>query len=66
MTAEQFQAMDVARLRLLQTIARLDEQRATGSIEEAVYQQQRRAAKQQLVELVEQLQQGQRNKENLT
>jgi hypothetical protein len=65
MTSEQLQALNVVRLRLLRTIARLDEQRAAGSIEDHMYQQQRRASKTQLVELVEQLQQGQRNKENL-
>jgi hypothetical protein len=54
-TAEHLQALHTARMRLLRTIARLDDQYAAGGLTEPVYQQRRQTFKTQLLTLAEQL-----------
>jgi hypothetical protein len=63
-TAEQLQRLQATRVRLLQTIARLDDQHAAGSLAATVYQQRRQSYKTQLLALAEQLQQAQDAKES--
>ncbi len=55
--------LNVTRLRLLQTIARLDDQYQAGIIEAEVYQQRRAIYKQQLLDLAQQLQHTPSDKE---
>lgn len=62
-TPEQLQELHAERLRVLQTIARLDDQHETDPTEEGVYQQRRQVYKKQLLELVVQLRQVQQDKE---
>ena len=52
---EQLQELHAECLRVLQTIAHMDDQRETGVIEEGVYQRHRQVYKKQLHELVSQL-----------
>jgi hypothetical protein len=59
-TPEQLQALYAERLDVLQTVIHLDNQRAAGTIEEGMYQQQRQGYKKHLLELVSQLQQAQK------
>ena len=51
----QVAALDMARVRLLQTIAHLDDQYQAGIIETSVYKQRRDECKKQLLDLVQQL-----------
>jgi hypothetical protein len=60
----QSQELQATRIRLLQTIARLDDQHEAGALDEDTYQQQRHIYKQQLVELVEHLHYSQQDKED--
>jgi hypothetical protein len=53
----------MARLRLLQTIALLDDQHQAGIIEAGVYQQRRDEYKQQLLDLAQQLRHAPSDKE---
>ena len=62
-TPEQLQALYAERLDVLQAIVRLDNQRAAGTIEEGMYQQQRQGYKKRLLALVSQLQQAQQEKQ---
>jgi hypothetical protein len=62
-TPQQLQALQTERLRVLQTIARLDDQRKTDTIEEGMYQQQRQTYKKQLLKIIMQLRQVERDKE---
>jgi hypothetical protein len=62
-TPKQLQALDAKRLDVLQTIVHLDTQRAAGTIEEGVYQQRRQGYKNQLLDLVSQLQKAQQEKQ---
>ena len=63
-TAEQLHALNTARVRLLQTVARLDDQYAAGGLAEPAYQQRRQALKTQLLTLAEQLYYAQGAKES--
>jgi hypothetical protein len=55
--------LNMARLRLLQTIAHLDDQYQAGIIDAQVYQQRRDKYKQQLLELAQQLRHAPSDKE---
>jgi hypothetical protein len=55
--------LNMARLRLLQTIARLDDQYQAGIIEARIYQQRRDEYKQQLLDLAQQLRHALSDKE---
>jgi hypothetical protein len=55
--------LNMARLRLLQTVARLDDQYQAGIIEARVYQQRRDEYKQQLLDLAQQLRHAPSDKE---
>jgi hypothetical protein len=63
-TAEHLQVLKAARVRLLQAIARLDEQHATDNVADSVYHERRQAYKTQLLALAEQLQHMQGVKES--
>jgi hypothetical protein len=54
-TSGQVAALDTARVRLLQTIAYLDDQYQAGGIETSIYKQRRDECKKQLLDLVQQL-----------
>ncbi|MEE8301967.1 MAG: carboxypeptidase-like regulatory domain-containing protein [Candidatus Tectomicrobia bacterium] len=54
-TAQEAQALKATSLRLLQTIAQLDDRHEAGTIDTATYQQQRETYKNQLFELYEQI-----------
>lgn len=56
------QTLDAARSRLLDEIARLDDAYESGTVNLATYQHQRRASKQQLIDLYQQLQAVSQNK----
>lgn len=62
-TPEQIEQWRAERFRMLQTIARLDDQREAGSLDEEAYQQRRRAYKTQLLDIVEHLHEAQQYKE---
>ena len=62
MSTAQLQQWQTERARLLQTLARLDDQRAAGNLDEATYQQSRNASKRQLLDIVEQLYEAQQAK----
>jgi hypothetical protein len=57
------EVLNMARLRLLQTVARLDDQYQGGTIEARVYQQRRDEYKQQLLDLAQQLRHAPSDKE---
>lgn len=65
-TSAQIQQWRAAHLRLLQTIAHLDDQHEAGRLDVETYQQRRRAYKKQLLDIVEQLHAAQQDKENVT
>ena len=58
------QTLYATRLQVLQTIVRLDDQHGTGALEEGEYRQRRQGYKQQLLEVAEQLQQAQPDRED--
>jgi hypothetical protein len=63
-TPEHLQRLQDTRVRLLQTIARLDDQYSAGGLPEPVYQQRRQTYKAQLLTVVSQLQYAQGTKES--
>jgi hypothetical protein len=65
-TAAQIQQRRAAHLRLLHTIARLDDQHEAGRLDAETYQQRRRACKKQLLDIVEQLRAAQQDKESVS
>lgn len=62
----QIQQWQAAHLQLLRTIAGLDDQHEAGTLDDATYEQRRRAYKRQLLDVVEQLHQAQQYKETIT
>jgi hypothetical protein len=62
----QMQQWRAAHLRLLQTIAHLDDQYEAGELDVETYQQRRHAYKKQLLDIVEQLHAAQQDKETVT
>jgi hypothetical protein len=63
-TPAQLQELHATRVRLLRTIAHLDNQHEAGAIDEDTYQQQRQVYKKRLVELAEYLHYNQQRKED--
>jgi hypothetical protein len=65
-TSAQIQQWRATHLRLLHTIARLDDQHEAGRLDAETYQQRRRAYKKQLFDIVEQLHAAQQDKESVS
>lgn len=61
---EHMQALNATRLRLLQAIARLDDQYASGALSEEDYRQQRQPYKTRLLKLFDELHNVQQDKDN--
>ncbi len=62
-SVEQMQQWHTERVGLLRTMARLDDQHAAGVLDDATYRQSRGACKSQLLDIVEQLQTAQQDKD---
>ena len=62
-SVEQMQQWHTERVGLLRTMARLDDQHAAGGLDDATYRQSRSACKRQLLDIVEQLQTAQQDKD---
>ena len=60
---EQIRQWHADRVGLLRAVARLDDQRQTGTLDEETYQRRRRECKQQLLDVVERLHEAQQDKE---
>jgi hypothetical protein len=65
-TTAQIQQWRAAHLRLLHTIARLDDQHAAGRVDAETYQQRRRDCKKQLLAIAEQLRAAEQDKESVS